>query len=160
MSPRSGWYDVGASLRPSVNPAAGWAVGAWQGTGPGAYCGRQASPTILVVGPISEIAILYPGLTITAGAGGSVSYAYGGTSGTVAGGSSHTFYVPTGTTVTIVASPASSYTFVQWSGASSGNRSSVDVTVAGPAQVTPDFSRPPGAGPGSYSPSSPRGVLP
>jgi len=140
MSPRTGWYDVGASLRPSVNPAAGWAVGAWQGTGPGAYSGRQASPTILVVGPISEIAILYPGLTITAGAGGSVSYAYGGTSGTVAGGSSHTFYVPTGTTVTIVASPASSYTFVQWSGASSSNRSSVDVTVAGPAQVTANFS--------------------
>src|SRR2546426_516453 len=140
MSPRTGWYDVGASLRPSVNPAAGWAVGAWQGTGPGAYSGRPTSPTIPVVGPVSEIAILYPGLTLTAGARGCLSYAYGGTSGTVAGGSSHTFYVPTGTTVTIVASPASSYTFVQWSGASSSNRSSVDVTVAGPAQVTANFS--------------------
>src|SRR2546426_325512 len=94
MSPRTGWYDVGASLRPSVNPAAGWAVGAWQGTGPGAYSGRQASPTILVVGPISGIAILYPGLTITAGAGGSVSYAFGGTSRTVAGGSTRTPYLP------------------------------------------------------------------
>jgi len=140
MSPGSGWYDVGASLTPSVNPAAGWAVGTWQGTGPGAYSGPQASPTILVVGPISEIAILYPGLTITAGAGGSVSYSYGGTSGTVSGGSSHTLSVPIGTTVTIVASPSSSNTFVQWSGASSSNRSSINVTVAGPAQVTANFS--------------------
>src|SRR5712691_3025745 len=140
MSPRTGWYDVGSSLTPTVNPAAGWAVGTWEGSGPGAYSGPQASPTILVVGPISEIAVLYPGLTITAGAGGSVSYSYGGTSGTVAGGSSYTLYVPTGTTVTIVASPASSYTFVQWSGASSSNRLSVNVTVAGPAQVTANFS--------------------
>jgi hypothetical protein len=140
MSPGTGWYDVGSSLTPTVNPAAGWAVGTWEGSGPGAYSGPQASPTILVVGPISEIAILYPGLTITAGAGGSVSYSYGGTSGTVAGGSSHTLYVPTGTTVTIVASPASPYTFVQWSGASSSNRSSVNLSVAGPAQVTANFS--------------------
>src|SRR3989441_6840503 len=80
MSPRTGWYDVGASLRPSVNPAAGWAVGARQGTGPGAYSRRQAGPTILVVGPISEIAILYPGLTITAGAGGAVPDAFRGAS--------------------------------------------------------------------------------
>src|SRR2546428_8373187 len=75
MSPRTGWYDVGASLRPSVNPAAGWAEGASQAPGPGAYSGRQASPTILAVGPISEIAILYPGLTITPGAGGCVPIA-------------------------------------------------------------------------------------
>lgn len=140
MSPGSGWFDVGASLTPSVSPAAGWAVGTWVGTGPGAYSGPQASPTIVVVGPISEIAILYPGLTITAGAGGFVSYSYGGSSGTVAGGSSRTLFVPTGTTVAILASPSSSYTFVQWSGASSSNRSNVNVTVAGPAQVTANFS--------------------
>src|SRR2546422_2513580 len=76
ISPASGWYDVGASITPSVRPAAGWALGAWMGTGSGAYSGPQVSPTILVGGPISEVAILYPGLTITAGAGGSVSYSY------------------------------------------------------------------------------------
>src|SRR5881296_3228130 len=140
ISPASGWFDVGASLTPIVTPAAGWAVGTWIGTGPGAYSGPQASPTILVGGPMSEIAILYPGLTIAAGAGGSVSYSYGGISGTVAGGSTRTLYVPTGTTVMIVASPSSSYTFVQWSGISSSNRSSVNVTVTGPAQATAHFS--------------------
>jgi len=140
ISPASGWYDVGASITPSVSPAAGWAVGTWMGTGPGAYSGPEASPTILVAGSISEIAILYPGLTIAAGAGGSVSYSYGGISGTVAGGSTRTLYVPTGTTVMIVASPSSSYTFVQWSGISSSNRSSVNVTVTGPAQATAHFS--------------------
>jgi len=140
ISPASGWFNVGASLTPIVTPAAGWAVGTWMGSGPGAYSGPQASPTILVGGPMSEIAILYPGLTITAGAGGSVSYSYGGISGTVAGGSTRTLYVPTGTTVMVVASPSSSYTFAQWSGATSSNRSTVNVTVTGPAQATAHFS--------------------
>jgi len=140
ISLASGWYDVGASLAPSVRPAAGWAMGAWIGTGSGAYSGPEVSPTILVAGPISEIAILYPGLTITAGAGGSVSYSYGGISGTVAGGSTRTVYVPAGTTVMIVASPSSSYTFIEWSGATSSNRSNVNVTVTGPAQATAHFS--------------------
>jgi len=140
ISPASGWYDVGASITPSVRPAAGWALGAWMGTGSGAYSGPQVSPTILVGGPISEVAILYPGLTITAGAGGSVSYSYGGISGTVAGGSTRTVYVPAGTTVMIVASPSSSYTFIEWSGATSSNRSNVNVTVTGPAQATAHFS--------------------
>src|SRR3989441_631818 len=133
MSPGTGWYDVGFSLTPTVSPAAGWAVGIWEGSGPGAYSGPQASPTILIVGPISEIAILYPGLTIHAGDGGSVSFSFGSTSGTVASGSSQTLDVPSGTIVTIVASPSSTYTFTQWSGASSSNRSSVTVAVAGPA---------------------------
>src|SRR5256885_16876539 len=87
MSPGTGWYDVGFSLTPTVTPAAGWAVGIWQGSGPGAYSGPQARPTIIVVGPISEIAILYPGLTIHAGDGGSVSFSYESMSGTIAGGS-------------------------------------------------------------------------
>src|SRR2546428_1536187 len=137
MSPATGWYDVGFSLTPTVSPAAGWAVGTWEGSGPGAYSGPEASPTILIVGPISEIAILYPGLTIHAGDGGSVSFSFGTTSGTVASGSSQTLSMPSGTIVTIVASPSSTYTFTQWSGASSSNRSSVTVTVAGPPQAGP-----------------------
>src|SRR3989454_198713 len=106
ISPASGWYDVGASITPSVRPAAGWALGAWMGTGSGAYSGPQVSPTILVGGPISEVAILYPGLTITAGAGGSVSYSYGGISRAVAGGFTPTGFVSARTTVMIVARPS------------------------------------------------------
>src|SRR5256712_3567690 len=86
ISPASGWYDVGASITPSVRPAAGWALGAWMGAGSGAYARPQVSPTILVGGPISEIRVLYPGLTITAGAGGSVSYFFWGLSGAGGGG--------------------------------------------------------------------------
>src|SRR2546426_556052 len=151
MSPATGWYDVGSSLTPTVSPAAGWAVGTWEGSGPGAYSGPEASPTILIVGPISEIAILYPGLTIHAGDGGSVSFSFGTTSGTVASGSSQTLSMPSGTIVTIVASPSSTYTFTQWSGASSSNRSSVTVTVAGPAQVTAHFAFSAGAALAFYS---------
>src|SRR3989442_7595921 len=87
MSPATGWYDVGSSLTPTVSPAAGWAVGTWEGSGPGAYSGPEASPTILIVGPISEIAILYPRLTIHAGDCGSVSSSLVTTAATVAGGS-------------------------------------------------------------------------
>src|SRR3989454_399110 len=93
MSPRTGWYDVGASLRPSVNPAAGWAGGARHGPGPRALLRRQASPTILGVGPVSEIALLYPGLTITAGARRFGSFAFGGASRTLAGGAFPTVHV-------------------------------------------------------------------
>src|SRR2546428_10103314 len=82
MSPGTGWYDVGFSLTPTVTPAAGWAVGIWQGSGPGAYSGPQAGPTIIVVGPIPEIAILYPGLTIHAGDGGSLPFPDESRSGT------------------------------------------------------------------------------
>src|SRR2546430_2023444 len=80
ISPASGWFHVRASLTPIVTPAAGWAVGTWIGTGPGAYSGPPASPTILVGGPLSGNAIPYPGLTITAGARGSVSRFLRGTS--------------------------------------------------------------------------------
>src|SRR3989441_431892 len=134
ISPASGWYDVGASLTPSVRPAAGLALGAWMGTGSGAYSRAQVSPTILVGGPISEVAILYPGLTITAGAGGSLSYSYGGLSGTVAGGSTPTGYVPARTTVMIVESASSLYTFIGLRGAASSNRANVNVALTGPAQ--------------------------
>src|SRR2546426_215548 len=127
LSPASGWFDVGASLTPIVTPAPGWAVGTWMGTGPGAYSGPQATPTVTVGGPMSEIAILYPGLTITAGAGGSVSYSYGGISGTLAGGSTRTLYVPTRATVMVVARPSSSYTFPQWRGAPSSHRATLHV---------------------------------
>src|SRR2546426_1851449 len=140
ISPASGWYDVGASITPSVSPAAGWAVGTWMGTGPGAYSGPEASPTILVAGSISEIAILYPGLTIAAGAGGSVSYSYGGISGTVAGGLTRTGYFPAGTTAMIVARPSPPYTVLAMNGISSNKPASVNVTVTGPAQATAHFS--------------------
>ena len=139
ISLASGWYDVGAALTPTATPAFGWAVGEWVGTGPGAYSGAQASPTIVVVGPV------------TSGAGGSVLYSYGGAGGIVSAGSSRTLYVPVGTIVTILARPSSTYTFVRWTGAASGNRSSVNVTVAGPAQVAADFSLSASAALGLYS---------
>jgi len=140
LSPSSGWYDVGGSVQPTVGVPAGWAVGEWRGAGPGAYSGTQPSPTILVIGSFSETAILYAGLTITAGGGGSVLYTYSGGAGTIPGGTSHTVYVPPGTNVSLVENPSSAYAFSGWSGAASGNQSSVRVTVTEPARVTASFS--------------------
>ncbi len=151
VSPASGWYDVGAAVHPTVGAPAGWALGEWRGAGPGAYSGTQASPTILVSGPFSETAILYAGLTVTAGAGGSVSYTYSGGAGTIPAGSSHTVYVPPGTNVSLVESPSSLYAFSGWRGAASGNQSSVRVTVTAPLQVTANFALTPSAALALYS---------
>src|SRR5207253_1087395 len=109
--PGSGWYDFGGSVQLTVGAPTGWAVGEWQGAGPGAYSGTQASPTVIVTGSFSETAILYAGLTIVAGGGGSVSYTYTGGAGTIPAGSSHTVYVRPGTNVSLVESPSIAYEF-------------------------------------------------
>ena len=140
ISPGSGWYDFGGSVQLTVGAPTGWAVGEWQGAGPGAYSGTQASPMVIVTGSFSETAILYAGLTIVAGGGGSVSYTYTGGAGTIPAGSSHTIYVPPGTNVSLVESPSTAYEFTGWSGVATGNQSSIRVTVTEPVQVTASFS--------------------
>jgi len=95
---------------------------------------------VIVTGSFSETAILYAGLTIVAGGGGSVSYTYTGGAGTIPAGSSHTIYVPPGTNVSLVESPSTAYEFTGWSGVATGNQSSIRVTVTEPVQVTASFS--------------------
>ncbi|HEX9340467.1 MAG TPA: hypothetical protein VF992_04775 [Thermoplasmata archaeon] len=138
VSPGTGWYDVGASISPSVAGPAGWAAGEWIGSGPGAYSGPEPTPALTVSGPFSETAILFPGLTIAAGFGG-VSYRYEGGTGTVPGGSSRTIYVRPGTIVSLVETSASAFTFAGWSGGTSGMQSNVSVTIEVPTQVRANF---------------------
>ncbi|HKW42609.1 MAG TPA: hypothetical protein VJP06_00340, partial [Thermoplasmata archaeon] len=139
ISTPTGWYDVGSSVTPTANSPPGWAPGEWIGAGPGAYSGTLGSPTITVIGPFSETLVFFPGLTITAGSGGSVSFSYSGGSGIVGSASSETIHVRPGTVVTITVHPSDAYVFKQWSGAVSGTQSNVTVTVSTPTQVSADF---------------------
>lgn len=139
VSPLSGWHDVGASITASVTAPVGWAAGEWIGVGMGAYSGASASPTIVVVGPFSETVILFAGLTIVAGSGGSVAFSYSGGAGTVASGTSRAIYVRPGTNVSITERPADPYAFKQWSGAASGTQKNLTLTIVGPTRLTADF---------------------
>jgi len=139
VSPGSGWYDVGSSITATAS-AMGWAAGEWIGLGPGSYSGSESAPSISVENPLTETAVMYPGLTIVAGVGGSVAYAYNGGSGTVAGGSTRTIYVRPGTAVSVVATSSGVFSFSGWSGGATGSQANASVTVNAPTQVVANFS--------------------
>ena len=135
-----GWYNANATVTLGASSNASWQFQGWIGSGEGAFTGASTNPSLTVTGPIIETATFYPGLTITAGPGGSVSYSYGTVSGTVPAGTSVTVYVPVGTTVTLTANPGSwSDAFTSWSGAASGTGGSTSVTVSSPGTATANF---------------------
>lgn len=132
----SGWHDAGSSVTFSVAATGGWRFDRWSGDA----SGTAASITLTVQRPFNVTAVFDAGLTITAGDGGSISYAYGSTSGTVPAGTSLTIYVPVGTAVTLTAAPASfSQAFGEWSGAASGTAGTTTVQVTAPGTVTGSF---------------------
>jgi hypothetical protein len=135
-----GWYDVGAMAILSVASDVSFAFQGWSGTGDGSYTGSEARTSVTVHGPIAELARFYPALTVVAGNGGSVSYAYGVVSGAVPSGGSATIYVPPGTTVRLTASPDSwANAFNGWSGGAGGGATTTSVSVDGPAVVMAAF---------------------
>ena len=132
----AGWYDVGASTTLTVAAPSGWRFDRWSGDA----SGTASSVTLSVQRPLNVTAVFDPGLTITAGGGGSIAYSYGATSGTVPAGSSVTIYVPLGTVVTLTASASSpSQAFVGWSGAATGTTASTTVQVNAPGGVVGNF---------------------
>lgn len=136
-----GWVDAGASL--SLAPAAsqGWEFQAWNGSGAGSYSGTAHSISLAVVSPLVENATFYPGLLITAGPNGQVSYTYGSASGSVQGGSSATVYAPSGTTITLAPAPASFlYVFSGWSPALNTAGGRADIVLSSPANIQAGFS--------------------
>ncbi|MFA5895815.1 MAG: hypothetical protein WC985_02795 [Thermoplasmata archaeon] len=135
-----GWYAAGSTVSLNVAQNASWAFQGWIGSGNGSYTGTNANVTFTMNGPVIETSTYYPGLTIVAGAGGSIQYAYGSTSGAVPAGSSVTIYVAPGTTVTLSAAPSSlADAFSGWAGAAGGMSTTSSVHVNGPATVTANF---------------------
>ncbi len=132
----SGWYDAGSTVALSASAPSGWAFEGWSG----AATGTTAGLSVPMQSPMNVTATFYPGLTLVAGAGGSVSYAYGSVSGTVPAGTTATIYVPVGTAVTITAQPSSwTQSFVGWSGAATGTSASTTLTVTAPATANAGF---------------------
>ncbi len=132
----SGWYDAGSTLALSASAPAGWQFAGWSGDA----SGSTPSLSIPMQGPMNVTATFDAGLTIIAGAGGSVAYAYGTVSGTVPAGTSVMLYVPVGTTVTVTAQPSSwTQSFTGWSGSAGGPSAATTVAVNGPATAAASF---------------------
>lgn len=135
-----GWYNANATVTLGASSNGSWQFHGWIGSGEGSFTGSGANPTLTISSPIIETAIFYPGLTITAGPGGSVTYAYGSVSGTVAAGTTVTVYVPVGTTVSLTANPGSwADAFTSWSGAASGTSGTTTVAVSAPGAAIATF---------------------
>jgi hypothetical protein len=132
----SGWYDAGSTVALSASAPSGWQFAGWSGDA----SGSTPSLSFPMETPMNVTATFDAGLTLVAGAGGSVAYAYGSVSGTVPAGTSVTIYVPGGTAVTVTAQPSSwTQAFTGWSGAASGASGTTTVTVSGPGTVTAGF---------------------
>lgn len=132
----SGWYDTGSVATLTASAPSGWKFIGWSD----AASGAESSTTLAMTGPANVTALFYPGLTIVAGDGGSVAYAYGSVSGVVPAGSSATLYAPIGTTVTLTAQPSSwTSALVSWGGGASGSAASTTVALSGPRTVSAAF---------------------
>ena len=96
---------------------------------------------MVVSGAIEERASFYPGLTITAGGGGSVYYSWTGGSGTVSSGRTEVVYVPQGTEVALRAAPSSFlYSFGGWGAGAPSSAESFSSTVVSPEFFAASFS--------------------
>jgi len=79
-------------------------------------------------------------LAITVQPGGSVSYSYAATSGTVSEGSTVVTYVPAGTSILLSAQPSSFlYQFNGWTGATMSSNSQVSLNMDSPMSVESAF---------------------
>lgn len=132
----AGWYDSGSVATLTATAPSGWEFGGWSGDA----SGTASTATVGMGGPANVTALFYAGLTIAAGEGGSVGYAYGTVSGVVPAGSSVTIYAPVGTAVTLTAQPSSwAGAFVSWSGGASGSSGTASFTLSGPTAVSAAF---------------------
>jgi hypothetical protein len=140
-SPAQEWVQSGATVALTASPASGWGFLDWSGTMGSSPISSASNPWYLTVtGPVDVTGYFGPGLTVSATQGGTVTVSANGvTLGIVQAGSSQTFYVSPGTTVTLDAEPSQGYQFTGWSGALSGTADPDSITVNAPASVTADF---------------------
>lgn len=138
-APASGWYAAAVAVQVKVTVDYGWKLEGWVSSGMGSYTGLSSAAQLTVQGPITETAVLYAGLTISATDGGSVTYSYGNVSGSVAAGTSATIYAAPGTRVSLTEIPGFASGFLGWGGASSGGNATVSLAVEFPSTVVAEF---------------------
>ena len=137
--PPSGWYNASSTLQLTAQPNTGWEFEEWTGGGASSYSGYSASTAVIVNSALVENATFYPGLTVTDGAFGQVTYSWDLTSATLTSGH-NVVYVPVGTVVSLEAAPSSILsTFTGYTGTFESTNPSASVTVNGPSQVEATF---------------------
>jgi uncharacterized repeat protein (TIGR02543 family) len=65
VSPGSGWYKAGTQVQISATPSSGYIFQSWTGSGSGSYTGTSNPATIIMNGPITEIANFPPLYSVT-----------------------------------------------------------------------------------------------
>jgi hypothetical protein len=132
----AGWYDAGTYTTLFVLSSTKWRFSGWSG----AATGPNLTLLLRVDQPLVIQATFDPGLTVTAGAGGSVTYTYGSQGGTVPAGNTSTIFVPAGTTVTLTEHATGvADAFSGWSGNAAGTDPSISVKVEAPMTVVAAF---------------------
>jgi len=131
------WVRAGGSLGISESPSAGWAFASWSGNGAGSYSGREQSFSLIVSSPVQEKANFDVGFVVHVSGGGGVQVSFGTSSYSVYG--QLTFYVPPGTKITLVATPALLQSFAGWQGIPAGNAGAVVLTADTPTGVNATF---------------------
>lgn len=139
VTPDSGWFDSGAAVSLGANATSLWKFTGWAGGGQGAYSGGQVAPTVTVDGPVNETALFDPGIRLTAGQGGSVSYVVGAETGTVSAGTPAVLYAPAGTSVTLTSQPSLFLALSRWTGAVNGSQPALTMTLQTPSQEAATF---------------------
>lgn len=136
-----GWMDAGSTLQLTQTASPGWKFEAWSGSGNGSFTGSSNSSSVELDSPIQENATFYPGLQISAGENGEVTYTLGSQTGIVRAGSTSTLYAPQGTGFTLSAAPSSFlYSFSGWSQGATGTNRTTKSTLTSPSAITASFS--------------------
>jgi hypothetical protein len=140
LSLASGWYNASSVIPVSAEIESGWTLSDWQGTGAGSYSGNSTDPSLTVDSPVTETAVFYPALTISASKGGTVSFEYDGKSSVVSDGHSITIYVPPLTEISLSAATSSDLNiFTSWSGALNSGSKSISLQVRTPEKLVAGF---------------------
>ena len=63
VSPASGWYSSSQQVSIMATANTNYTFSAWAGSGPGSYTGASISATVMMNGPVAEMAIFIPSVT-------------------------------------------------------------------------------------------------
>jgi endoglucanase len=129
LSPPGGSYPAGTSVTLTATPAAGNTFGGWSGacTGSSATCVVTMSANQTVTATFT--AVPPPTYTLSVARQGNASGTVSGSGGILCGTTCSADF-PSGTVVTITATPAAGGTFAGWSGACTGTAQTCTLTMS------------------------------